>query len=100
MSLLGAKIGIKILSKVAKEVMENREMKRLRKYVEEDNELDVQIKQQQKTINKQGKTIEENEKEIATMRNQIIALEVNSHPPQEYICCRKCGCKIAKIKNK
>ena len=25
-------------------------------------------------------------------------LEKDSHPAQEYICCRKCGCKIAKTK--
>ena len=29
---------------------------------------------------------------------RIKELEKNSHPPQEYICCRKCGCKIAKTK--
>ena len=25
-------------------------------------------------------------------------LEKDSHPAQEYICCRKCGCRIAKTK--
>ena len=29
---------------------------------------------------------------------RIKKLERDSHPPQEYICCRKCGCKIAKTK--
>ena len=39
--------------------MEKREVKKLRKYVEEDNELDIQVRQMQKTIAKQGKYIEE-----------------------------------------
>ena len=29
---------------------------------------------------------------------RIEELEKNSHPSQEYICCRKCGCEIAKTK--
>ena len=29
---------------------------------------------------------------------RIKELEKNSHSPQEYICCKKCGCKIAKTK--
>ena len=49
----------------------------------------------QKNLNKYGKYIEELEKEVAILKK-------DSHPAQEYICCRKCGCKIAKtkIKNK
>ena len=100
MSLLGAKIGIKLVSKIAKEIMENREMKRLReqvakakKYVSEPNELDIQMKQVLKTLGKLGKYIEENSKNIAILQR-------DSHPSQEYICCKKCGCKITKIKNK
>ena len=68
-------------------------IKKLQDYVEKDNELDIQVKQQQKTISKQGKYIEDIEKKVAI-------LETNSHPAQEYICCKKCGCKITKIKNK
>ena len=77
------------------DIAKKHRIKKLQDYVEKDNELDIQVKQQQKTISKQGKYIEEIEKKVAI-------LEADSHPAQEYICCRKCGCKIAKtkIKNK
>tara|TARA_R100000808_G_C2142055_1_gene149846 strand:- start:1694 stop:1978 length:285 start_codon:yes stop_codon:yes gene_type:complete len=91
--MLQAMLAKKAIDIVLKKVMEKREVKRLRKYVEEDNELDIQMKQVQKTISKQGKYIEELEKEVAILRK-------DSHPPQEYICCKKCGCKISKTKNK
>ena len=68
MSLLGAKIGIKVLSKIVKEIMENREMKRLRKYVNEDNELDIQVKVLQKNYAKLCKEIEEMQNEFAILR--------------------------------
>ena len=39
------------------------------------------------------------DKKIArSLHKRIKALEKNSHPPQEYVCCKKCGCKIAKTK--
>ena len=39
------------------------------------------------------------DKRIASSHHKRIkALEKNSHPPQEYICCKKCGCEIAKTK--
>ena len=44
-------------------------------------------------LDKFGRAIEDIEKDIAI-------LKVNSHPAQEYICCRKCGCKISKTKTK
>ena len=43
-------------------------------YVNKPNELDVQIKQVHKTVNKYGRIIENNEKDIAKLR-------VDSHPP-------------------
>jgi hypothetical protein len=49
------------------------------------------MKSLQKIVNKYGKYIEEMEKEIAILRK-------DSHPSQEYICCRRCGCEIAKSK--
>ena len=64
----------KAIDIVLKKVMEKREVKKLRKYVEEDNELDIQVRQLQKTIRKQGKYIEELEKNVAI-------LKVDSHPP-------------------
>ena len=85
----------KVIDIVLKKIMEKHNLNKLQKYVEEDNELDKQMKVVQKTLSKYGKTIEELEKEIAILRK-------DSHPAQEYICCKKCGCKIAKtkIKNK
>ena len=89
--MLKAMIAKKGLDLILKKVMEKREIKKLRKYVEEDNEVDIQIKQLQKTVAKQGKQLEQNDIEIATLKK-------DSHPPQEYVCCKECGCKIAKIK--
>ena len=40
------------------------------------------------------------EDELRELREEVKLLKKNSHPPQEYVCCKKCGCKIAKIKNK
>jgi cytidylate kinase len=83
----------KVIGVVMEKVAEKHRIKKLQDYVEKDNELDIQVKQQQKNISKQGKYIEGLEKKVAI-------LEKNSHPPQEYICCRKCGCEIDKVKLK
>ena len=83
----------KVAGAIVKKVMEKRQIQKMKKYVEEDNELDLQMKQALKTISKQGKYIEEIEKKVAI-------LETDSHPSQEYICCMKCGCKISKTKLK
>ena len=83
----------KVMDVVLKKIMEKHNLNKLQKYVEEDNELDIQMKVLQKNQGKNGKDMEEALKDIAILKK-------NSHPPQEYICCRKCGCKIAKIKNK
>ncbi len=85
----------KVIDVVLKKIMEKHNLNKLQKYVEEDNELDKQMKVVQKNLGKYGKYIEELEKEVAILKK-------DSHPAQEYICCRKCGCKIAKtkIKNK
>ena len=64
----------KILGGITEKVMKAREIKRLRDYVEKDNELDIQIRQLQKTVSKQGKTIEELEKEVAILKK-------DSHTP-------------------
>ena len=53
----------------------------------------VLIKQIMKAIEKAD------DNRIARSHNKRLkALEKNSHPSQEYICCRKCGCEIAKSK--
>ena len=53
--------------------------------------LEKQLDALQRGYNKYGRYIEELEKDVAILKK-------DSHPPQEYICCRKCGCKIAKTK--
>ena len=72
--MLQAMVAKKVVEMILKRVMEKRAIKNMRKYVEEENELYVQVKQLQKTVAKQGKYIEELEKNVAI-------LSKNSHPP-------------------
>ena len=53
-------------------------------------------------INQVMKAIEKaDDKRIASNHERRIKkLEKNSHPPQEFICCRKCGCEINKTKKR
>ena len=90
--MIQAFVAKKLINVALKKIMKAREIKNLRKYVEEDNELDLQVRQLQKQVAKQGKYIEELEKDVAVLKK-------DSHPSQEYICCKKCGCKINKTKN-
>tara|TARA_R100001594_G_C3972468_1_gene248110 strand:+ start:345 stop:629 length:285 start_codon:yes stop_codon:yes gene_type:complete len=83
----------KVIDIVLKRVMQKNELRKLRKYVEEDNELDLQVRAHAKSLDKYGRYIEELEKDVAILKK-------DSHPPQEFICCRKCGCKINKTKSK
>ena len=86
-------IAKKIIGVVIKKIMEKSELRRMRKYVEEDNELDIQVKQIQKSIANQGKYVEELEKDDPIIKKQ-------THPRADWICM-KCGCKAKKvIKNK
>ena len=64
----------KVLEIVFKKIHEKHNLKRIQKYVEEDNELDIQMKQAQKTMGKYGKYIEELEKDVGQ-------LKTDSHPP-------------------
>ena len=61
----------KILNGITNKVMKAREIKRLRDYVEKDNELDIQMKQMHKIVSKQGKYIEELEKDVAIIKNKL-----------------------------
>ena len=72
--MLQAFIVKKIINVVLKSIMKKREMKNLRKYVEEDNELDLQSRAHAKALDKYGKTIEDLEKEVAILKR-------DSHPP-------------------
>ena len=53
--------------------------KKIRDYVVKENNLDQQM---------------------GSVRARLAALEKMSHPAQEFICCRRCGCKITKTKTK
>ena len=64
----------KVIDVVLKRIMEKHNLKKMQKYVEEDNELDIQMKQARKSLNKYGRTLENVEKDIAK-------LKVDSHPP-------------------
>ena len=55
--------------------------------------LEKQLIALQRGWNKYGRYIEELEKNVDILKK-------DSHPPQEFICCRRCGCKIAKTKSK
>ena len=79
--MIQAMLAKKAIDIVLKKVMQKREMKNLRKYVEEDNELDIQVKQLQKTVAKQGKYIEEIEKDNAILKLEVEKLIKDSHPP-------------------
>ncbi len=61
----------KVLDLVLKQIFKQFDLNKINKYVEEDNELDIQMKQLQKTVSKQGKTLESNEKEIAILKKQF-----------------------------
>tara|TARA_R100001443_G_scaffold17258_7_gene27760 strand:- start:7526 stop:7804 length:279 start_codon:yes stop_codon:yes gene_type:complete len=84
----------KVIGIVMEKIAEKHKIKKLQDYVEKDNELDIQVKQQQKTISKQGKYIEELEKKVAI-------LEKNAHPPifttKDYKSILK---RIKKLENK
>ena len=66
----------KVMDIVLKKIMEKHNLNKLQKYVEEDNELDKQMKVVQKNLSKYGKYIEELEKEVAILKK-------DSHPKIE-----------------
>ena len=72
--MLQGLIAKKLIGVVLKKVAEKHRINKLQKYVEQDNELDKQMRVVQKTISKQGKYIEELEKEVAILNR-------DSHPP-------------------
>ena len=77
--MLQALIAKKVINVILKKIMEKREIKKIKKYVEEPNDADDRIDQ---------------------LELKVHRLEKDSHKPQEFICCRKCGCKINKAKRK
>mgnify|MGYP003124510942 CR=1 FL=1 len=83
--MLKAMVAKKGIDFIIKKVIKAKEINKLRKYVEEKNELDIQVEQLQKTVSKQGKYIEEMEKDIAMLKK-------NSHPAKDFVCLG-CGCE-------
>ena len=72
--MLGQFIAKKVAGAVIKKVMEKRAIKKMREYVEQPNELDVQVRVLQKSNAKLSKEHEEMQKEIAILLK-------DSHPP-------------------
>ena len=73
--MIQAFVAKKLINLALKKIMKAREIKNLRKYVEEDNELDLQVRAHAKAIDKYGKYIEELEKDVATLKVKIKKLE-------------------------
>jgi tRNA U34 5-carboxymethylaminomethyl modifying enzyme MnmG/GidA len=67
-------LGKMVAKGIIKGVKHRIDLKKIDKYVNKPNELDIQIKQQQKIISKQGRYIEELEKDVAILKK-------DSHPP-------------------
>ena len=67
-----------IFNAIMKKINEKHNLKKIDKYVNEDNELDIQLRQAQKTMAKQGKYIEELEKDVAILKK-------DSHTPVKNI---------------
>ena len=76
-------------TRIIKAIKHRIDLKKIDDYVNKPNELDKQIKQLQKTVNKYGKYIEKLEKGVAI-------LEKDSHPRSDWICL-ECGCRAKKV---
>ena len=82
----------KVIELVIKRLLKEFKLDKIKKYVEEPNELDRQVKSLQKNIGKYGKYIEQVEKDIAILKKL-------SHPKADFVCTG-CGCKAKRIKKK
>ena len=91
--MIQAFVAKKLINVALKKIMKAREIKNLRKYVEEDNELDFQIRAHAKALDKYGRYIEELEKEVAI-------LQKNSHPIRDFVTCDCCKKKLKQQKEK
>ena len=72
--LIGKLIGNAIEKKIKSKISDKFNLDKIKSYVEDDNELDLISKMHGKALDKYGRTIENNEKEIAILKK-------NSHPP-------------------
>ena len=68
----------KAIEVVIKQIMKKREIRKLRKYVEEENELDIKVR---------------------TLEYKVEKLEKLAHPKADFICTG-CGCKAKRKQNK
>tara|TARA_R100000458_G_C8277763_1_gene253416 strand:+ start:35 stop:253 length:219 start_codon:yes stop_codon:yes gene_type:complete len=57
-----------LIKKIVEIIMKQFKLDEIKKYVEEPNELDRQVKSLQKSVNKYGQYIEEMEKDIAEIK--------------------------------
>ena len=63
-----------IAKRIIKAVKHKIDLNKIDKYVNKTNELDIQMKQVQKTASKHGKSLEEIDKDMAILKS-------DSHPP-------------------
>ena len=71
--------------------MKKSAIRNMRKYVEEDNELDLQVRAHSKSLDKYGRYIEELEKEVAILKKV-------SHPERDFVTCDCCKKKLKENK--
>lgn len=64
-----------IIKKIVDIIMKQFKLDEIKKYVEEPNELDRQVKSMKKSINKYGKYIEEMEKDVADIKAMMKKLK-------------------------
>ena len=69
--MLQAFIAKRVLGAIIKKVMEKREIKKLRKYVEEDNELDIKVRDLENSLVILNKHIEIVDDKISNLEKQI-----------------------------
>ena len=73
-ALLGKKVLAFILKQVMKAISKKWDLDKMRSYVEDENELDLQMRATRKTLGRCGASLEEAEKDIAILKK-------DSHPP-------------------
>ena len=79
----------KVLDLVLKQIFKKFDLNKINKYVEEDNELDLQIRAHAKSLDKYGRYIEEIEKDVAILKK-------HSHSQADFVCM-KCGCHAKRV---
>ena len=80
-------IGKMVAKGIIKGVKHRIDLKKIDKYVNKPNELDIQIKNLQRTVSKQGKYIESLEKDVAILKKV-------SHPIRDFVTCDCCKKKL------